>query len=81
MSEVVRFYQYKSLLAAGRVVSKDSLFASLEISSVTLTHDIAKPRDQLRVPISFNRDLGGYQMDVAQTGSELLGSNIFSNYE
>ena len=66
MSEVVRLYQSKSLLAAGRVVSMDSLFASPEISPFTLKRDIAKPRDQLHLPISLNRDRGDFQMAAAQ---------------
>ena len=73
MSEVVRLYQYKSLLAGGRVVSKASLLEALEVSEATFKRDIAKLRDQLHVPISFNRDRGGYQMDPVHADSELPG--------
>ena len=73
MSEVVRLYRYKSLLSARRAVSAEDLMASLEVSRATLKRDIAKLRDQLHVPIPFNRDLGGYQMEAGHTDSELPG--------
>ena len=73
MSEVVRLYQYKSLLSGRRAVSADEMMAKLEISRATLKRDIAKLRDQLHVPIEFNREFGGYTLAVAQTDSELPG--------
>ncbi len=42
-------------------------------SRATLKRDIAKLRDQLHVPITFNRELGGYQLEPDQSGSELPG--------
>ena len=65
MSEVVRLYRDKSLLAGGRVVSKASLLEALEaleaieVSETTFKRDIAKLRDQLHIPISFN-PVGAY---------------------
>ncbi len=50
MSEVVRLYQYKSLLVGRRAMSAEDLMARLEISRATLKRDIAKLRDQLHVP-------------------------------
>src|SRR5674476_595458 len=73
MSEVVRLYRYKSLLSSRRAVSAEDLMAALEISRATLKRDIAKLRDQLHVPIEFNRELGGYQMEQGHTDSELPG--------
>ena len=61
MSEVVRLYRYKSLLSSRRAVSAEDLMAALEVSRATLKRDIAKLRDQLHVPIQFDRDLGGYR--------------------
>lgn len=61
MSEVVRLYRYRSLLSSRRAVSAEDLMATLEVSRATLKRDIAKLRDQLHVPILFNRDLGGYR--------------------
>ena len=73
MSEVVRLYRYKSLLSDRRAVSAEDLMASLEISRATFKRDMAKLRDQLHVPIEFNRELGGYQMEPGHVDSELPG--------
>ena len=73
MSEVVRIYRYKSLLDSRRSVSAEELMSTLEISRATLKRDIAKLRDQLNVPIVFDRDLGGYALEKGRGGSELPG--------
>jgi predicted DNA-binding transcriptional regulator YafY len=73
MSEVVRLYRYRSLLSSRRTVSALDLMAALEVSRATLKRDIAKLRDQLHVPIEYNRELGGYQMAQGHTDSELPG--------
>ncbi len=73
MSEVVRLYRYKSLLCQRVAVSAEELMAVLEVSRATVKRDIAKLRDQLHVPITFNRELGGYQLEQDQTESELPG--------
>lgn len=62
MSEVVRLCRYKSLLSDRRDVSAQELMAELEISTATFQRDLAKLRHQLRVPIKFNSELGGYGM-------------------
>lgn len=75
MSEVVRLYQYRSLLSGRRAVSAEDLMARLEISRATLKRDLAKLRDQLHVPIRFDRDRGGYVREQGQghTDTELPG--------
>ena len=73
MSEAVRLYQYKSLLSPKRAISAAELMAKLEISPATLKRDLAKLRDQLHVPIRFDRDLGGYVLDKDSTDIELPG--------
>lgn len=73
MSEVVRLYQYRSLLSGRGAVSVKALMTVLEISHATLKRDIAKLRDQLHVPIKFNRDLGGYTLEQDHADSELPG--------
>jgi len=75
VSEVVRLYQYKSLLSGKRALSAEDLMARLEISRATLKRDIAKLRDQLHVPIKFDRDRGGYVLEPGQghTDTELPG--------
>jgi predicted DNA-binding transcriptional regulator YafY len=66
VSEVVRLYQYKSLLSGRRALSAEDLMAKLEISRATLKHDLAKLRDQLHVPIAFDRDRGRYVLEEGQ---------------
>jgi predicted DNA-binding transcriptional regulator YafY len=73
MSEVVRLYRYKSLLSTRRAVSAEDLMEALEVSRATLKRDISKLRDQLHVPIEYNRELGGYQMEQGHTDNELPG--------
>jgi len=73
MSELVRLYRYKSLLNSRTAVSANDLMASLEVSKATLKRDIAKLRDQLHVPIEYDRELGGYTLDKSQVESELPG--------
>lgn len=75
MSEVVRLYRYKALFSGRRALSIEDLMARLETSRATVKRDIAKLRDQLHVPIRFDRDRGGYVIDEGpgHTDSELPG--------
>lgn len=73
MSELVRLYRYKNILNSRTAVSANDLMASLEVSKATLRRDIAKLRDQLHVPIKYDRDLGGYTLDKNDAESELPG--------
>jgi hypothetical protein len=47
--------------------------ATLEVSKATLKRDIAKLRDQLHVPIEYDRDLGGYTLEKYYTDIVLPG--------
>lgn len=80
MSEVVRLYQYKGLLSGTRAMSAGAIMAKLEISRATFKRDLAKLRDQLHVPIEFDRDRGGYYLAGGHADSELPGM-WFSQYE
>jgi len=73
VSEVVRLYRYKSLLSTRAAVSANDLMAALEVSRATLKRDIAKLRDQLHVPIRFDRERGGYSLEIGHAESELPG--------
>lgn len=74
MSEVARLYRYKSLLVNRQTVSAADLTAALEISPATVKRDLTKLRDQLHVPIGFDRDLGGYMLEIPYSDErELLG--------
>ena len=73
MSEAVRLYHYRSLLHDRVAVSATQLAQRLEISPATLKRDLAKLRDQLHVPIRYDRDQGGYLLDKASGNAELPG--------
>ena len=73
MSEIVRLYSYKDLFAGRRAVGRAEIMAKLEISEATFKRYIAKLRDQLHMPIAFDRDLGGYTMAPGHDDTELPG--------
>jgi predicted DNA-binding transcriptional regulator YafY len=73
MSEIARLYRYRSLLSRAVAILATDLRAELEISTATLKRDIAKLRDQLHVPIAFDRDRGGYFLESETDGRELPG--------
>ncbi len=72
MSESVRLYRYQSLLSTRRAVPTQEFLDELEISLATFKRDIAKLRDQLGMPITFDRDRGGYMLEANGT-SQLPG--------
>jgi len=73
MSEIVRLYRYKEILLGRRAVPRQKIMEILEISEATFKRDISKLRDQLHVPIKFDRELGGYIMQQGHSDSELPG--------
>lgn len=82
MSEVFRIYQYKSILSGRRAVPASELMATLEISAATLKRDLAKLRDQLRMPVKFDRERGGYVLEQAPgQGTDELPGMWFSPEE
>ena len=73
MSEALRLYLYKSLLSSRRAVPAADLMAGQAVSVATFKRDIAKMRDQMHMPIRFDRDLGGYILDQDSGDAELTG--------
>ena len=73
MSEMVRLIRYSELLSSRRLLTKQELMDKLEISLATFKRDIAKLRDQMNVPIVFDRELGGYRLDNTSARTELPG--------
>jgi len=73
MSETVRLYRYRTLLAGGRVRTRIEMLELLEISPATFKRDLTKLRDQMRMPIVFDREAGGYRMEVDSSMAELPG--------
>lgn len=56
----VRLVRLVNILRRGKAVSRESLEDELEVSRATLTRDITTLRDQLNMPIAFDRKTGGY---------------------
>jgi predicted DNA-binding transcriptional regulator YafY len=73
VSEALRLYKYKSMLSSRRAMSAAELMAGEGISAATFKRDMAKMRDQMRMPIRFDRDLGGYILDKDSGDTELPG--------
>jgi predicted DNA-binding transcriptional regulator YafY len=73
MSESVRLYQYRALLESRRIVSKDELMASVETSHATFKRDLSKMRDQMGMPIMWDKDRQGYYLDRTNSHTELPG--------
>lgn len=61
MSQQERIYKIDQLLNNQRVVTIPQFLERLEVSLATFKRDIAYLRDRLNAPITFNRELGGYQ--------------------
>jgi predicted DNA-binding transcriptional regulator YafY len=73
VSESVRISHYISVFNTGRAVPTRELMNRLEISHSTLKRDIAKMRDQMHMPIVWDRDLDGYRLDKTDTARPIPG--------
>ena len=73
MSEIDRLYSYRTLLTGRRAVPRHEILSKLEISLATFKRDLAKLRDRMNIPIVFDRDLGGYKLEAADSREELPG--------
>lgn len=73
MSEIVRLLKYGKLLANKQACSVSFLLKELEISKSTLNRDINKLKDQMGVPIEFDRDKNGYILTQDHEMSSLPG--------
>lgn len=49
------------------------ILSKLEISPATFKRDLAKLRDRLNIPVVFDKDLGGYRLEAADSRAELPG--------
>ena len=81
MGDTARLYQYKALLEARRLVTRQELMDLCEVSLATFKRDIAKLRDQLGMPVQFDRDRGAYFLDRSDVRTELPGGLWFSPEE
>lgn len=73
MSEIVRLLKYSKLLTNKKACSVEFLMRELEISKSTLNRDINKLKDQMGVPIEFDRDQSGYVLTQDHEMNSLPG--------
>ena len=73
MSEFVRLAQYPALLGARAGKTRGEIMHALEISAATFKRDIAKLRDQMHVPVRYERDTGRYHVDHTEPATALPG--------
>jgi predicted DNA-binding transcriptional regulator YafY len=67
MSDSARLYAYKALFEAKRLVTRADMMEVAEVSLATFKRDIAKLRDQMGMPILFDKDRGGYFLGPQQS--------------
>jgi predicted DNA-binding transcriptional regulator YafY len=67
MSDSARLYAYKALFEAKRLVTRADMMEVAEVSLATFKRDIAKLRDQMGMPILFDKDRGGYYLGSQQS--------------
>jgi predicted DNA-binding transcriptional regulator YafY len=63
-----RIYKLEQLLKNRAVVPFELMQERTEASRATLNRDIQFMRDRLRMPIVFDRELGGYRLDGGSSG-------------
>ncbi len=73
MSDSARLYAYKALFEAKRLVTRADMIAVAKVSHATFKRDIAKQRDQMGMPILFDKDRGGYFLDRNNLATEMPG--------
>jgi predicted DNA-binding transcriptional regulator YafY len=73
MSDSARLYAYKALFEGKRLVTRDDMMEVAEVSLSTFKRDIAKLRDQMGMPIEFDKDRGGYYLDRNNLRTEMPG--------
>jgi len=73
MSDSARLYAYKALFDGKRLVTRADMMEVAEVSLATFKRDIAKLRDQMGMPILFDKDRGGYYLDRNNLSTELPG--------
>lgn len=73
MSDSARLYAYKALFEAKRLVSRADMMEVAEVSLATFKRDIAKLRDQMGMPILYDKDRAGYYLDRNNLATEMPG--------
>jgi len=70
MSINERIYKIDQLLNGKRSVSFKEMLDRLEVSPATLKRDLAYMRDRLNAPIVYDKELGGYRMELQGPGTQ-----------
>ena len=77
MSQTERLYKISHLLGIGQCLTRQRLLDELDISPATLKRDLAHLRDRMNMPVTFDRERGGWCLDrskqVVGTQYELPG--------
>lgn len=66
MDRTERFYKIELFIREQPGISSETLRARLDVSRATLHRDLEYLRDRLNAPILFDRDLGGYRLDLTR---------------
>ncbi len=72
MDRTERFYKIQRLLKQRRIVSRDTFVDELEVSRATFKRDLEYLRDRMQMPIVWNRELGGYELDDSAETAHLF---------
>ena len=72
MDRTERFYKIQRLLRQRRVVARDTFIEELEVSLATFKRDLEYLRDRMQMPIVWNRELNGYQLDTDASTAHLF---------
>jgi predicted DNA-binding transcriptional regulator YafY len=70
MSQTERIYQIKKMLHQGKVVAFSVLQSTLEVSRSTLKRDLDYLRNRMNVPIKYDREAQGYQLNVSSAQTD-----------
>jgi predicted DNA-binding transcriptional regulator YafY len=73
LSDSARLYAYKALFEAKRLVTRADMMEVAEVSLATFKRDIAKLRDQMGMPILYDKDRSGYYLDRNNLSTEMPG--------
>lgn len=65
MDRTERFYKIQRLLTQRKFTPRETFLDELGISIATFKRDVAYMRDRLLVPIGWDRDKGGYFLDLS----------------
>ena len=67
MTQTERIYKIKNMLRQGRVASFETLLSTLNVSRSTLKRDLDALRKGMHAPIKYDREAGGYCLNVSST--------------